>query len=282
MTDCGLRREKKLSKKQAVNPVKASATLDPAAVIERFKAAGANRGFRVHTYGAIGPFPLIALTRRTAGPRPRVYLSAASHGDEPAGPATLLQLLETGYFDTRANWFLCPMLNPVGISRGIRENGDGVDLNRDYRGTPKSREVQAHVGWLQSQPRFDLVLCLHEDWEAVGFYLYELNPDQRPSAAEAIVSKVSQVCPIDRTELIDGRPAKDGIIRPIDDPQLRELWPEAIYLRAHHTSLVYTTETPSAKPLEQRIAAQCVAVDTAVRAVLSDWPLGTAQPPSSL
>ena len=29
--------------------------------------------------------------------------------------------------------------------------------------------------WLARQPNFDLAVCVHEDWESVGFYLYELN-----------------------------------------------------------------------------------------------------------
>lgn len=252
-----------------MNPVKASPPLDPALVIAQFRAAAPQQGFRVHEYGAIAGYPLIALTKRTPGPRPRIYLSAASHGDEPAGPAALLKLIEHGFFDTRAVWFLCPVLNPVGLSRGTRENGEGIDLNRDYREPTRTIEVSAHRSWLRGQPRFDLALCLHEDWESAGFYLYELNPTQLPSLAEPMVKAVSAVCPIELAELIDTRPAKDGIIRPIDDPQARELWPEAIYLRAHHTELCYTTETPSARPLAQRVAAQCMAVEKAVDLTLA-------------
>jgi len=66
--------------------------------------------------------------------------------------------------------------------------------------------------------------------------------------------------PIDIADVIDGRPAAGGIIRPEGDPAKRELWPEAIYLRAHHTGLAYTLETPSALPLAQRLAAQVAAV----------------------
>ena len=58
-----------------------------------------------------------------------------------------------------------------------------------------------------------------------------------------------------------------GIIRPIDDPALRELWPETIYLRAHHTQLGYTIETPSALPLARRIAAHRAALDAAIARV---------------
>jgi hypothetical protein len=72
-----------------------------------------------------------------------------------------------------------------------RENAAGIDLNRDYRHL-QSPEVRAHVDWLQRQPRFDVALCLHEDWESNGFYVYELNPDNRPSFAEKILEAAAK------------------------------------------------------------------------------------------
>lgn len=230
----------------------------------RLAAAGRAAGFAVETFGEIAGTPLLALTKAAPDRRPRLYLSAGIHGDEPAPPRALLQLLEQGFFDARADWFVCPLLNPAGMARGTRENPAGHDLNRDYR-SQQSAEIRAHVAWLRRQPEFDLALCLHEDWEAAGFYLYELNPDRRPSLAEAMIAAVRPVCPIDPADVIDGRPAADGIIRPDADPAKRELWPEAIYLRAHHTRLCYTLETPSGRPLAQRLAAHVAAV-TAARA----------------
>lgn len=251
-----------------MNPVKASPLFDPAELIAQFRAVAARQGFRVESFGEIEGYPLLALTKRTAGRRPRIYLAAAIHGDEPAGPAALLRLLEEGFFDRRAVWLICPVLNPVGLSLGTRENRGGIDLNRDYRGGPKSVEISAHIRWLQRQPPFDLALCLHEDWETSGFYLYERNPDPRSTYATSIINAVSKVCPIELTELIDGRPGKDGIIRPPDDPQSYELWAEAVYLWVNHTPLCYTLETPSARPLVQRVEAQCAAVKTAIGCVI--------------
>jgi protein MpaA len=238
-------------------------TIDPSALIAQFEALAATRGFRSERFGAITGCPLIALTKRTPGPRPRIYLSAGIHGDEPAPPLALLRLLERGFFDHRAVWFICPLLNPNGFLLGTRGNASNLDLNRDYRHA-KSAEIAAHLRWLETQPGFDLGLCLHEDWEATGTYLYELNPNQRPSFAESIIDAIAKNHPIDHATTIDGRPAREGIIRPDADPATRELWPEAIYLRAHHTTLCYTIETASALPLEQRIAAHCTAVETAV------------------
>jgi protein MpaA len=245
-------------------PAVKAAPLNPPALVAQFAQAGAVAGFRVETYGELQACPLIALTRRTPGPRPRIYLSSGMHGDEPAAPLALLTMLEAGIFDVRANWFLCPMLNPAGHAHGTRENHEGRDLNRDYK-DQQSAEVRAHVAWLQRQPLFDLALCLHEDWEAQGFYLYELNPAGRPSLADAMIAAVAPLCPIDGNTVIDGREAAaPGIIRPVSDPLLRENWPEAIYLRNQHTTLSYTLESPSAFPLAQRIQALRAAVEAAI------------------
>ena len=239
------------------------APLDPVALAARFETAAAAAGFKKEVFGSAGGCPLLALSKRSAGPKPRIYLSAGIHGDEPAPPLSLLSMIESGDFDQRAVWILCPILNPVGLAAGARENAAGIDLNRDYR-SPESPETKAHIAWLQSQPNFDLAICVHEDWESTGFYLYELNPDKRPSLAENMIKAASKACPIDMSTLIEGREAKGGIIRPLLNPEERDKWPEAIYLQVHHTRLSYTIESPSALPLETRVSALRTALRTAI------------------
>jgi murein peptide amidase A len=263
-----LAESKTKGKISSVSPVSSAIpVLDPVSYLARLETAALATGFQIERFGEIAGLPLIALTKRTRGPRPRIYVSAGIHGDEPAGPLTLLSLIERGVFNQRAVWFLCPLLNPAGFLRRTRENADGIDLNRDYKAL-KSVEILAHSQWLKRQPNFDLALCVHEDWESKGYYLYELNPTSRPSLARLMTDAVAKVCPIETATVIDGREiAEPGIIRPISDPLKRELWPESIYLRAHHTRLGYTIETPSAFPLEQRIAAHLAAIETAINGV---------------
>ena len=247
-------------------PVKASPhlPLDPTDFIPRFGRAATEAGFKVAPFGEIHGHPLLACTKRTPGPRPRVYFSAGIHGDEPASPWALLRLVEEGFFDDHCTWFICPLLNPTGFLQRTRENHAKADLNRDYK-NPQTVETRAHVAWLQRQPNFDLIVCVHEDWEAKGFYLYELNPDNRPTLANAMIEAARTVCSIDPDAVIDGRPVNEpGIIRPVSDPLLRETWPEAIYLRHFHGTLDYTIETPSTLPLEQRITTHCAVLKAAL------------------
>jgi len=204
------------------------------------------------------------LRRPNSAARFNVYISAGMHGDEPAGPLAALRLLQEDLWPDDAALWLCPCLNPTGFPLNTRENAAGIDLNRDYR-HQQSPEVRAHVDWLQRQPRFDITLCLHEDWESNGFYVYELNPDNRPSFAETILKAAAQFCPVDTSPVIENWPAQNGVIRPNVNPAERPQWPEALYLITNRTRQSYTMEAPSDFPLPARVSA----LTAAVRAVLA-------------
>jgi protein MpaA len=239
-------------------------TIDIRALIQEAEAAARQHGWTIETFHESDDFKWLAFHRPARQqPSVRIYISTGIHGDEPAGPHTALKLLRENRWPDNAEIILLPCLNPVGFVANRRENHDGIDLNRDYRNT-RAAEVRAHILWLEKQPRFDLYLCLHEDWESHGFYLYEQNPDQKPSFADAIIEHVAQICPIDQSEVIEDRPAQNGIIRPNIDPAERPLWPEALYLISHKARLGYTLEAPSDFPLHTRVAALVTATRTAV------------------
>jgi hypothetical protein len=157
----------------------------------------------------------------------------------------------------------------MGLADNRREGPEGLDYNRDYR-DPKTALVKAHLKWLQSQPRFDLALMLHEDWEADGFYLYELASSSGEANADSIINAVSCVCPILRARAADGWPAENGVVRPKGDPARRPEWPEALYLFREKANLCYTFEAPSDYPMDVRVTA----LVSAVTAVLSDMNCG--------
>ena len=115
-------------------------------------------------------------------------------------------------------------------------------------------------------------MCIRdsEDWEAEGFYLYELNPERKWAASQVMLDAVVAVCPIDHSELIDGRSAKAGLLRPLASPDARPLWPEAFYIiQNNKTRLSYTLEAPSDFPLPTRSLALRTAVDAALNTHLA-------------
>ena len=82
-----------------------------------------------------------------------------------------------------------------------------------------------------------------------------------------MIDRVSTLCPIDRSEIIEGLPAQGGIIRPDLDPRTRTLWPEAFFLITYKTRLSYTLEAPSDYPVAVRVAALVNAVRSALGAI---------------
>jgi protein MpaA len=242
--------------------------IDIRAVLREIEIAAQKNNWHSETFFEIGGFKLLALNRKpqstlNAQPSTRIYISTGIHGDEPAGPLAALKLLQKNHWPDDAEIFLLPCLNPIGFTLNTRENSERIDLNRDYRNS-KSAEVRAHIAWLERQPKFDFYLCLHEDWESNGFYLYEQNPDQKISLAEKIIEAVKKVCPIDLNEMIEGRAAQNGIVRPNILPQERPDWPEAFYLITHKSRQGYTLEAPSDFSLATRVDALVAGVNAAI------------------
>ncbi len=237
-------------------------TIEIGRVVENCGQIGAANGWSQEWISAGPGVQILALSRvaplaplGSVPRRRRVYLSAGIHGDEPAGPRALEELLERDCWPRDLDLWVIPCLNPGGFVKGTRENPDGLDLNRQYR-NPLAAETKAHLDWLGRQPHFDLCLALHEDWESSGFYLYELNPDGQPSLAETMLQAAAACCPIDSAEKIEALPAHGGIIRPVVNPEKRLDWPEALFLvGSQKTRLSYTLEGPSDFPLATRVAA---------------------------
>lgn len=244
-------------------------TIDIHGVLRRIESAALAFGWRWERFtlpqlSHNSTADVLALHRPAATTCRHIYISAGIHGDEPAGPLAVERMLIENRWPTDVGLTICPCLNRTGFPLSTRENATGIDLNRDYR-QPRTPEIQNHVAWLESQPSFDAAFCLHEDWESQGFYLYELNPDNRPSLAQGMIDAARPVCPIDESAMIDGRDTHaPGIIIPQIDPTLRPEWPEAFYLFQKKTRLSYTLEAPSDWPLPIRVNALVAAMRAAL------------------
>jgi len=238
-------------------------------ILDRTLTAAKEHGWITDIFPKSSELPLYGLRRIAENERLSAYISSGIHGDEPGGPLALTEMIEANIWPNNVSLYLCPCLNPTGFQKNTRENSIGIDLNRDYRHF-SSTETKAHRAWIDSLSSFDISICVHEDWEATGFYLYELNPDEMDSASQAILNAVSTVCPIDQSELIDGRPAKSGLLKPLASPDARPLWPEAFYIvQNNKTRLSYTLEAPSDFPLDIRANALRRAIETTLNTHLA-------------
>ena len=233
--------------------------IDIESVLADCLAAAEAHCWNTHWLETENDLRLLTLHRAPENIRRSVYLSSGIHGDEPAAPLAMLRLLQANTWPEDTELWLCPCLNPTGFPRNTRESAAGNDLNRDYKHL-RTPEIAAHVAWLNTLPDFDFTIQLHEDWEAQGFYFYELKMDGTITDPRRVLEAVESVCPIDHSPEIDGRKNDRGLIKPELDPAVRELWPEAFWLVMNKTQLSYTCEAPSDFPMQVRTEALVRAV----------------------
>jgi len=200
----------------------------------------------------------------------KVFINAAIHGSEPAGAECALRFVERlaknpqQYRKTAFD--IIPIVNPWGWVHNIRFNRDGTDINRDFA-TFKSQEARIIKKTLQSAT-YHLMLDLHEDSSADGFYLYQYGLGDK-TASEKIVATVAQMgYPVEQNVKMVIFKTDNGII---DAPMLG-LWYVRLtgqlnianYYRLNHSKYVFTVETPIRLLWEDRLIMQRTAVDTFV------------------
>ncbi len=236
-------------------------TIDIRAVLEETENFALQSGWEVQVVCSEPSLAIHAYIQRIANSSRSYYVSAGIHGDEPAGTLALLEMFRQRAWPRDASLWIVPCLNPMGSELGTRENGHGIDLNRQYR-NPVARETLDHLDWLQRSPSFDGAVFLHEDWEANGFYLYELNADDNGSLGSRMIESVRQSCPIQPNGPVDDWFCVEGVIRPRIKPENRPEWPEALYMVQNKTKRTFTLESPSELDMKIRVAAHVVALHT--------------------
>jgi hypothetical protein len=149
---------------------------------------------------------------------------------------------------------IAPCLNPVGLTLNTRADHRGIDINRRFHDA-EDVICGPWQRWITEKAmRFGL--CLHEDYDAQGIYLYELN-HARETAGHGIIEQCSRVIAPDPRTNIDGQRAKGGVIRRRTLPTHLPGMPEAIELHQRGCPLTLTFETPSEFDLDTRVRAQC-------------------------
>jgi murein peptide amidase A len=138
----------------------------------RWKALRASHGVTVREVACVGAPRTLLCVERGDARLPSIALVAGVHGDEPAGPAALLELVERNELDEAFAYRIWPCTNPSGFDTRTRANVDGVDINRTFGRGGQSPEARA-VLTANRDRKFELSIDLHEDCDAVGFYCYE-------------------------------------------------------------------------------------------------------------
>lgn len=189
----------------------------------------------------------------------RLAVFGGLHGDEPASVLAPVAFLERLVTDpARATGYelsVYPLANPVGYARGIRDNGAGLDLNRQFWRRSGLPEIVALERELRSRP-FDGIITLHADDTAEGIYGYTRGQVLNEALLEPALRSASYILPRDNRAKIDGWLARDAKIESCFQGVLSA--PPG--LRPRPFDLIF--ETPALAPLARQIDAAVTALDT--------------------
>ena len=240
----------------------------------RWKALRGDGRVRLREVACVNAARTLLCAEIGDGANPTIALSAGVHGDEPAGPWALLELVESRSLDEAFDYRIWPCLNPSGFFAGTRENAEGADVNRSFgRGgqTPEARAVVT----ANRDRRFALSIDLHEDSDADGFYCYRYGGERVARAAiAAIRDRGFPIQALDRYDLgipIDESLLRraDGIVEPDPGAEAQALgamsYSIAVARRASKHALTF--ETPSKLAWQRRVAMHCAATRAAIGAM---------------
>lgn len=226
---------------------------DPSALIRRWRAVARASGLKVRILTEQAGEKILYLESARPSAAPAVYLSTGVHGDEAGSAWGLLAWAEREIQQLRERPFLIfPCLNPHGLRMNTRVDHRGLDINRRFHLDDELCGPWRQI--VQSRP-LSVGVCLHEDYDAHGCYVYELG-HHRQRLSDLLLRDCTSRIAADPRSRIDGLRSKSGVIRrstiPPDMPGL----PEAVVLWQFGCPLTLTFETPSEFGLDERVQTQ--------------------------
>jgi len=195
---------------------------------------------------------------------PLIYLSAGTHGDEPASVACALRLInkltDKDSRFTQYAWLISPCDNPFGYEWDVRENEAGVDLNQTF-GNPDRFPQTSFVIESLKGAHVDMAVDMHEDCDSNGFYLWERRASSRVPIGHRIIERVRKICAINCDLEIEGHPNDNGVITLLDTVGSKG-WTRGRYLAESIGSCCLILETPTRFSFETRVKIHLEAIGT--------------------
>lgn len=245
-------------------------------LIERYAETARTAGAQITDIGKIqsdiGEYTLYRMHLRCGEGKQRLCISTGMHGDEPAGPESLLKIIaRLGELrdSLNADFLFFPCDNPSGYELNTRENWQGLDLNREFVQEEQAAEIAIVENDLRGRA-FDFTLDLHEDVDTYGMYLYERARKGYRSVADSMIAELrARDYPIHEADWIEGLPASGGIIWPSGRLRKRAL-PKAVFLWQNGSPHLVTTESPGKLELSTRVEMQMICFDVVLKRLLAE------------
>jgi hypothetical protein len=145
----------------------------------------------------------------------RIGIFAGIHGDEPEGVHAIVQFIQLleAHPELAAGYYLSfyPVCNPTGFEDATRNSRSGKDLNREFWRNSTEPEVRLLQAELQSRS-FQGLISLHTDDTSDGFYGFVSGATLTKNLIKPALAAAEKFLPRDERPIIDGFPARNGII----------------------------------------------------------------------
>jgi len=212
-----------------------------------------NDNIEVIELGQVREYPIIFIHPKTLQDAPKILIAAGFHGDEPSGPWSVLNFLETYSYPTKVNLSILPLVNPTGFNLSRRTNFWGQTPNRGYiksydfsKSSFEDEVLKKNIDLLLKYSK-DCLITLHEENE-VNFHIYTYGEKN-------ILDKKILSMGQEKFELVPEKKLKiggfnvDGDGVRIDDND--GSFEHAMFVKGVKKTI--TTENPNKKPFNERV-----------------------------
>ena len=254
----------------------------------RLLAVTAKKHLWISTLGMVDGWPIwIVRTRMVYDKKkPHILIAAGFHGEEKAGPLSIMRWLETKQIPSRIDLSFLPVINPIGFNIGQRY-GNTLKTNAGFChpeiGDAPSLEGQillANESNLKKLARNGF-LSLHEDITSKEYYCYSYESGDKPSDfaksvrdmedrffqrygdGKGVVTDCSSVLYSDRAIV------HDGIVHNLCDGSYEDF---RMHQGCKHSM---ATETPGLLRISKRINANMAIMDKFIELTIKEFYNGT-------
>jgi hypothetical protein len=214
--------------------------------LKKLKSVCNKRKILLVEIGQINNLPIYKVTLNPLASKVVVF-SAGIHGDEIAGPWTIIDFLKQfnpqNYLDVKI--ILFPVASPTAFDKKKRYSYLGKDLNRLFCRKKLSSENRILFQNLKYEKVF-FFHALHEDVDEYSFYLYNFENKKEKIYCD-IIQLAKNHFPINNSIQIYNNPAVKGLIINRPDGSFED--------RMFQDGVPFSmcTETPGKQPLKKRV-----------------------------
>ena len=219
--------------------------------------------------GIVDKYPLLLLTPKIFKKQPNILIAAGFHGNETAPIWALLKVLEDNNLPTNLNVSFLPLINPTGFIKNKRDNMFFENPNRGYAYNYGKERLPRYETVMSIEGKFIMakiktvlkcastsLLTMHEDDIINKFFIYTSTHSHLE-----LENKLLKIGSDHFSTIINGKDEennkiKNGLIIDVKDGSFED------YLFRQGTPQCITTETPSNKNFDERVATNITLLNT--------------------